>query len=172
MQTLETPTEATGSPSEGTDQIWGLFSFRRPPLTPPGLRFCQKTPSVRSIPSRLLPSVSLRPDRIAPIDRGPVSSSSVLLFPPDHLLPLLPPASSHVYQRGPAASTRAAAHGAALRHGASGRPRRHGVGTYIIGNRRQLQQPRCSRDSKPPVRHGAAICHGAGGRPRRELRRW
>jgi hypothetical protein len=46
-------------------------------------------PSVpfRSVPSRLLLSVSLRPDRIAPIDRGPVSSSSVLLLPPDRLLP-------------------------------------------------------------------------------------
>ena len=87
VQTLETPTQSTGSPSEGTDQIWGLFSFRRPPLTPPGLRFCQKKPSVRSVPSRFLPSVSLRPDRIALIDHGPVSSSSVLLFPPDRLLP-------------------------------------------------------------------------------------
>jgi len=79
MQTLETTTQATGSPSEGTDQIWGLFSFGRPPLTPPGLRFCQKNPSVRSVPSRLLPSVSLRPDRIAPIPPASSRSSPALV---------------------------------------------------------------------------------------------
>ena len=79
VQILETPTEATGSPSEGTDQMWGLFSFRRPPLTPPGLRFCQKNPlrPFRSIPFaaiRLPPSRSNRPDRSW--------SSFVFLHPP------------------------------------------------------------------------------------------
>ncbi|KAG2543229.1 hypothetical protein PVAP13_9NG734877 [Panicum virgatum] len=43
MQTLETPTEATGSPSEGTDPSWALFHLGAR-LTPPGLLLSQKNP--------------------------------------------------------------------------------------------------------------------------------
>ena len=60
VQTLETPTEATGSSSEGTGQIWQIFQLGARPSIPPGLRFSQKTPpsvTPRAVSCR---SVSLR----------------------------------------------------------------------------------------------------------------
>ena len=44
VQTLETPTEATGSSSEGTRQIWQIFQLGARPSIPPGLRFSQNPP--------------------------------------------------------------------------------------------------------------------------------
>jgi len=50
VQTLETPTKTTGSPSEGTGQICGTFSLRRPP-SPHRCLFFFASP-LRSVPSR------------------------------------------------------------------------------------------------------------------------
>ena len=44
VQTLETPTEATGSTSEGTNPICSTFASRRPPEPPPDLRFFHTPP--------------------------------------------------------------------------------------------------------------------------------
>ena len=44
VQILETPTEATGSPSEGTDPSWALFHLGARLIPPPGLLLSQKSP--------------------------------------------------------------------------------------------------------------------------------
>ena len=49
VQTLETPTETTGSPSEGTGQICGTFSLRRPPSPHRCLVFFSHPPPFRSV---------------------------------------------------------------------------------------------------------------------------
>ena len=68
VQTLETPTETTGSPSEGTGQICGTFSLRRPPSPHRCLVFFASP--LRSVPSRAGgASVSSPPDlRPLPLD--------------------------------------------------------------------------------------------------------
>ena len=76
VQTLETPTETTGSPSEGTGQICGTFSLRRPPSPHRCLFF--RIP-LRSVPSRAGgASVSSPPDlRPLPLDvKGSEHSSA------------------------------------------------------------------------------------------------
>ena len=44
VQTLETPTETTGFPSEGAGQIWEQFAFRRPPSPHLACEFCKNIP--------------------------------------------------------------------------------------------------------------------------------
>ena len=44
VQTLETPTEATGSPSEGTDPSWALFHLGARLIPPPACSFRKKAP--------------------------------------------------------------------------------------------------------------------------------
>ena len=44
VQTLETPTEATGSLSKGTDPSWALFHLGARLIPPPGLLLSQKSP--------------------------------------------------------------------------------------------------------------------------------
>ena len=77
VQTLETPTEATGSPSEGTGQICGTFSLRRPPSPHRCLVFFASP--LHSVPSRAGgASVTSPPDlRPLPLDvKGSEHSSA------------------------------------------------------------------------------------------------
>ena len=82
VQTLETPTQAIRSPSEGTDRSWGLFHLGARPSTPPGIWFSQKPPSIRnpvpravSVPFRLCRSSRGSRFPAAPIDEAQAAAS-------------------------------------------------------------------------------------------------
>ena len=53
VETLETPTEATGSPSEGSGDRWEIFSSSRPHQPTVYLAVLRITPSVPSVCLRL-----------------------------------------------------------------------------------------------------------------------
>ena len=48
VQTLETPTETTGSSSEGTGHIWQIFQLGTRPLNPTWTAIFAKPPSIRN----------------------------------------------------------------------------------------------------------------------------
>ena len=109
VETLETPTEATGFPSEGSGQSWGLFSSRRPHLPQP-FPLCYANPpcvrnprAVTSVPS---PSVPSRGWLLGAAVRAPAapplrsSSSPSSLEPP-------PPASGRRLRPSPSVWCRA-----------------------------------------------------------------
>ena len=52
VQTLETPTRATGSPSKGTGQIWGNLHLGASLTPPPDLLLLHVAPSTRLLPFR------------------------------------------------------------------------------------------------------------------------
>jgi len=103
VETLETPTEATGSPSEGSGQSWGLFSSRRPHLPQPfPLCFanppCVRNPrAVTSVPSPSVPSpfpprdwASASARRLPPADSTASPASNASLGSPPPSGPRLP----------------------------------------------------------------------------------
>ena len=100
---VETPTEATGSPSEGSGQSWGLFSSRRPHLPQP-FPLCYANPpcvrnprAVTSVPSPSVPSpfpprdwASASARRLPPADSTASPASNASLGSPPPSDPRLP----------------------------------------------------------------------------------
>ena len=119
VQTLETPTEATGSPSEGSGQSWGLFSSRRPHLPQPfPLCFanppCVRNPrAVTSVPSPFVPSqfpprdwASASARRLPPADSTASPASNASLGSPPPSGPSLPQSATACLGPPPPASSR------------------------------------------------------------------
>ena len=145
VQTLETPTETTGFPSEGAGQIWEQFAFRRPPSPHLACEFCKNippsaTPTAPSAPPfrpsspPFVTSVCFSPPS------PPIDAQEVLPPPPvdaglqqQHQRrrspsPSAAPPSEALQRRRPPIPLQRRCHGPGVRHGGRGRPRGHGPG--------------------------------------------
>ncbi|KAG2642452.1 hypothetical protein PVAP13_2KG279332 [Panicum virgatum] len=137
VQTLETPTETTGSPSEGT------FSFKRPPHPPPqpGLLLSQKSPLTppfrlgEEAPFRFRFLGARRANRpglgLPPVDSSPTSARRLPRAAAASLSP--PPAAS-----GRRLRRRRAAAALSQPPPPSGCRRRRRAATSYVGSQRTL----------------------------------
>ena len=161
VQTLETPTETTGFPSEGAGQIWEQFAFRRPPSPHLACEFCKNippsaTPTAPSAPPfrpsspPFVTSVCFSPpsppidaqEVLPPVDAGLQQQHQRRRSPS----PSAAPPSEALQRRRPPIPLQRRCHGPGVRHGGRGRPRGHGPGAPRpwFGTARSLLCPRTS----------------------------